>query len=125
MLMHTNALTRCPPDTLTHRSSDTSGTGRPFRTGADTQCLCCGHWGHARENCMQLCTTYLCMQYITANNEFCAAQAIKWSTSQMQQKTHQNSVIRTLRINQPEFYAQHTGDDIRDSLDFSQDLDFV
>jgi hypothetical protein len=125
MPMHSNALTRRPPDTLTRRSSDTPDTGRPFRTGAATRCPCCGRWGHVRENCMQLCTTYLCMQYINANNEFCAAQAIKWSTSQTQQKTHQNSVIHTLRINQPEFYAQHTDDDIRDSLDFSQDSDFV
>jgi hypothetical protein len=119
------ALTRRPPDTLTRRSSDTPGTGRPFRTGADTQCPCCGRWGHARENCMQLCTTYLCMQYIKANNEFCAAQATKWHTSQMQQKAHQNSVIRMLRTNQPEFYAQHTDDDIRDSLDFTDDSDFL
>jgi hypothetical protein len=125
MPMHSNALTRCPPDTLTRCSCDTPGTVRPFRTGADTQCPCCGRWDHARENCMQLCTTYLCMQYINANNEFCAAQAIKWRTSQTQQKTHQNSVIHTLRINQPEFYAQNTDDDIRDSLDFSQDSNFV
>jgi hypothetical protein len=121
--MHSNALTRRPPDTLTRRSSDTPGTGQPFQTGTDTQCPC---WGHACENCnMQLCTTYLCMQYSNANNELCAAQAVKWHTSQTQQKTHQNSVICTLRINQPEFYAQHTNDDICDSLDFSQDLDFV
>jgi hypothetical protein len=44
---------------------------------------------------------------------------------QMQQKAHQNSVIRMLRTNQPEFYAQHTDDDIRDSLDFADDSDFV
>jgi hypothetical protein len=125
MPMHSNALTRCPPDTLTRHSSDTPDTVRPFRTGADTQCPCCGRWGHACENCMQLWTTYLCMQYINANNEFCAAQAIKWHTLQMQQKTHQNSVIHTLWINQPEFYAQHTDDDIRDSLDFSEDSGFV
>jgi hypothetical protein len=125
MPMHSNALTRRAPDPLTRRSSDTPGTGRPFRTGVDTQCPCCGRWGHARENCMQLCTTYLCMQYINANNELCAAQAIKWSTSQTQQKTHQTSVICTLRINQPEFYVQHTDDDIRGSLDFSHDSDFV
>jgi hypothetical protein len=84
MPMHSNALTRQPPGTLTQHSSDTPDTGRPFRTGADIQCPCCCRWNHARENCMQLYTTYLCMQYINANNEFCAAQAIKWSTSQMQ-----------------------------------------
>jgi hypothetical protein len=71
MPMHSNALTLRPPaDTLTCHSSDTpAGTGR-----------------HAHENCMQLCTTYLCMQYINSNNELCAAQAIKWSNSQTQQK---------------------------------------
>ena len=122
---NSTALTCRPPDTSNRRSSDTPGAGRPFRHGDDSQCFCCGRWGHACENCMQLCTTYLCMQYIADKGEFCAAQAIKWKTTQMQQKAQQNGVIRMLRINQPDFYANQTDDDIRDSLNFSQDSDFV
>jgi len=119
------ALTRRPPDSSPRRTSDTLGPGRPFRSGADCQCPCCGRWGHARENCMQLCTTYLCMKYITANGDFCAAQALKWTATQKQQTAQQNGVIRMLRQNQPDFYANQTDDDIRDSLDLSPDSDFV
>jgi hypothetical protein len=114
------------PDSLARRPparQTLSNAGKPFRAGADVQCVCCGRWGHERSNCMQLCTTYLCMDYISSNAEFCASQALKWQSSQ--QKAQQRSTIRLLRLNQPDFYSDQTDDDILASLDFSHDSDFV
>ena len=119
------SLTRRPPASTPRHLLAPPPPNRPFRTGADCQCPCCGRWGHARENCMQLCTTYLCMQYIAANGDFCAAQAIKWNATQKEKTAQQNGVIRMLRYNQPDFYATQTDEDIRASLADAPDSDFV
>jgi hypothetical protein len=97
--------------------------GKPFCAGTDAQCVCCGQWGHERSNCMQLCVTYLCMDYISSNAEFCASQVLKWQETQ--QKAQQKSVICLLRLNQPDFYAEQTDNDILASLDFRHDSDFL
>ena len=119
-----------PPDTLARRPPSrppsrptTSAVGRPFRSGADAQCACCGRWGHDRSHCMQLCVTYLCMDYISSNPEYCASQALKWQA--IQQKAPQKSAIRLLRLHQPELYANTTDEDILASLDLHEDSDFV
>jgi hypothetical protein len=117
-----------PPDSLARRPINRPPPRQqpvkpPFRAGADVQCVCCGRWGHEKLNCMQLCTTYLCMDYISSNAEFCASQAIKWKSTQ--QKAQQRSAIRLLRLNQPDFYSEQTDDDILASLDFSHDSDFI
>jgi hypothetical protein len=80
--------------------------GRPFRIGSDTQCVCCGRWGHEPANCMQLVQTYLCMQYIAANADFWAAQSVKWKNIQSQ--VQRQGTIRLLRQHHPEFYADQT-----------------
>ena len=64
------------------------------------------------------------MQYIRNNDAFCASQAAIWTTNQLAKKSQQNGVIRMLRLQQPEFYATHSDEDIRDSLD-QEDSDFV
>jgi hypothetical protein len=85
--------------------------------------VCCGRWGHERSNCMQLCTTYLCMDYISSNAELCASHARKWQSTQ--QKAQQRSAIRLLRLNQPDLYSEQTDNDTLVLFDFSHDSDFV
>jgi hypothetical protein len=63
------------------------------------------------------------MQHISSNADFCASQVAQWQA--LQQKAQQKGGIRLLRLNQPDFYAQQTDDEILATLDFSQDSDFL
>jgi hypothetical protein len=95
----------------------------PFRTGADEQCASCGRWGHTRDQCIQLATTYLCLKYISANEEFSAALSRK--LLQTQDKSNLKNTIRLLRHHHPADYDDQTDDDLLANLDFDGDSDFV
>jgi hypothetical protein len=110
---HSTALVSRPP----------APPGRPFRIGSDTQCVCCGRWGHEPANCMQFVQNYLCLQYVAANADFCAAQSVKWKNIQSQ--VQRRGAVRLLRQHHPEFYADQTDDDFLDGLDLAPDSDFV
>jgi hypothetical protein len=122
--------TATAPTTGTSRSTSlipqcpTNQAKLPFRTGADEQCASsCGRWGHTRDQCMQLATTYLCLKYISANEEFSAALSRKWLHTQ--DKLNLKNTIRLLRHHHPADYDGQTDDDLLVTLDFDGDSDFV